>query len=319
MSLIKKTDSIFVSGHLGMVGSALIRRLDKSGYPNIQTASRSQLDLKSQEAVLAWFNKNRPDHVILAAGKVGGIDANRTYPANFLYDNLMIHANVIESSRVSGVQRLLYLGSSCIYPREAENPIRESELLSGKLEPTNEWYALAKITGIKMCQAYRRQYGLDFISAMPTNLYGPNDNFNLASAHVLPALIRKFYEAATMGVNDVQVWGTGKPRREFLHVDDLADACIFLLENYSDDEHINIGTGVDHSIREISEILTDLIHTKANVCFDATMPDGTLRKRLDVSKLTGLGWRSTKSLEKGLKETVEWYVDAIARKEPLRQ
>ncbi len=302
-----------------MVGSALIRRLDKSGYPNIQTASRSQLDLKSQEAVLAWFNKNRPDHVILAAGKVGGIDANRTYPANFLYDNLMIHANVIESSRVSGVQRLLYLGSSCIYPREAENPIRESELLSGKLEPTNEWYALAKITGIKMCQAYRRQYGLDFISAMPTNLYGPNDNFNLASAHVLPALIRKFYEAATMGVNDVQVWGTGKPRREFLHVDDLADACIFLLENYSDDEHINIGTGVDHSIREISEILTDLIHTKANVCFDATMPDGTLRKRLDVSKLTGLGWRSTKSLEKGLKETVEWYVDAIARKEPLRQ
>jgi GDP-L-fucose synthase len=319
MSLIKKTDSIFVSGHLGMVGSALIRRLFKSGYTNIQTASRSQLDLKSQEAVLAWFNKNRPNHVILAAGKVGGIDANRTYPANFLYDNLMIHANVIESSRVSGVQRLLYLGSSCIYPREAENPIRESELLSGKLEPTNEWYALAKITGIKMCQAYRRQYGVDFISAMPTNLYGPNDNFNLASAHVLPALIRKFHEAVSMGVNDVQVWGTGKPRREFLHVDDLADACIFLLENYSDDEHINIGTGVDHSIKEISEILTGLIHPKANVCFDTTMPDGTLRKRLDVSKLTGLGWHSTKSLEKGLKETVEWYVDAIVRKEPLRQ
>jgi GDP-L-fucose synthase len=231
----------------------------------------------------------------------------------------MIHANVIESSRVSGVQRLLYLGSSCIYPREAENPIRESELLSGKLEPTNEWYALAKITGIKMCQAYRRQYGVDFISAMPTNLYGPNDNFNLASAHVLPALIRKFHEAVSMGVNDVQVWGTGKPRREFLHVDDLADACIFLLENYSDDEHINIGTGVDHSIKEISEILTGLIHPKANVCFDTTMPDGTLRKRLDVSKLTGLGWHSTKSLEKGLKETVEWYVDAIVRKEPLRQ
>jgi GDP-L-fucose synthase len=319
MSLVQKSEKIYIAGHLGMVGSALVRRLKNSGYTNLLTVSRKDLDLKNQAEVGQWFSQQRPDHVILAAGKVGGIDANRKFPADFIYDNMVIHTNVIEAARRNDVKRLLYLGSSCIYPRNAANPIKESELLTGELEATNEWYALAKITGIKMCQAYRLQYGVDYISAMPTNLYGPNDNFDLATAHVLPALIRKFVEASKTKSKHVEIWGTGEPRREFMHVDDLADACIFLLEKYSDYEHVNIGTGVDHSIREVAEILSDLILPGAELQFDVHMPNGTLRKRLDVTKLRDLGWSESRSLKTGIKETIDWYLDAIANNKSLRQ
>jgi GDP-L-fucose synthase len=298
---------IFVAGHRGLVGAAIVRRLQQAGHANILTATRDQLDLRDQAAVNDWFAANRPDYVYLAAGTVGGILANSTRPAEFLYDNMMIHATVVEASRHSGVTKLLYLGSSCIYPRGADQPITEDALLTGPLEPTNEAYAIAKIAGIKLCQAYRRQYGCNFISAMPTNLYGPEDNFDLASSHVLPALIRKFDDAKEAGIDEVEVWGTGTPYREFLHVDDLADACYHLMEHYDGDEHVNVGTGVDQTIGELAEAIRDIVHPTATIRFDTSKPDGMPRKQLDVSLLTSLGWKASIPLDEGLRATYEWY------------
>jgi GDP-L-fucose synthase len=304
-----KDARIYVAGHGGLVGSAVVRRLQAGGFTNILTATRAQLDLRDQGAVNTWFEKNRPDYVFLVAGTVGGILANSTRPAEFIYDNLMIHGTVVEASHRVGVTKLLYLGSSCIYPRHATQPITEEQLLTGPLEPTNEWYAIAKIAGIKLCQAYRRQYGSDFISAMPTNLYGPEDNFDLSSSHVSPALIRKFHDAKQSGGKAVEIWGTGSPMREFLHVDDLADACVFLIENYSDDMHINVGTGVDLSIRELAEKVRDVVYPAAELQFDTSKPDGTPRKVLDVSRLNNLGWSPTYTLDSGLASTYQWFLE----------
>jgi GDP-L-fucose synthase len=304
-----KDARIYVAGHGGLVGSAVVRRLQAGGFTNILTATRAQLDLRDQGAVNTWFENNRPDYVFLVAGTVGGILANSTRPAEFIYDNLMIHGTVVDASHRVGVSKLLYLGSSCIYPRHATQPITEEQLLTGPLEPTNEWYAIAKIAGIKLCQAYRRQYGSDFISAMPTNLYGPEDNFDLSSSHVLPALIRKFHDAKQSGGKEVEIWGTGSPMREFLHVDDLADACVFLIENYSDDMHINVGTGVDLSIRELAEKVRDVVYPAAELRFDTSKPDGTPRKVLDVSRLNNLGWSPSYTLDSGLASTYQWFLD----------
>ena len=304
-----KDARVYVAGHGGLVGSAVVRRLQAGGFTNILTATRAQLDLRDQGAVNTWFEKNRPDYVFLVAGTVGGILANSTRPAEFIYDNLMIHGTVVEASHRVGVTKLLYLGSSCIYPRHATQPITEEQLLTGPLEPTNEWYAIAKIAGIKLCQAYRRQYGSDFISAMPTNLYGPEDNFDLSSSHVLPALIRKFHDAKQSGGKAVEIWGTGSPMREFLHVDDLADACVFLIENYSDDMHINVGTGVDLSIRELAEKVRDVVYPAAELQFDTSKPDGTPRKVLDVSRLNNLGWSPSSTLDSGLASTYQWFLE----------
>jgi GDP-L-fucose synthase len=304
-----KDARIYVAGHGGLVGSAVVRRLQAGGFTNILTATRAQLDLRDQGAVNTWFENNRPDYVFLVAGTVGGILANSTRPAEFIYDNLMIHGTVVDASHSVGVSKLLYLGSSCIYPRHATQPITEEQLLTGPLEPTNEWYAIAKIAGIKLCQAYRRQYGSDFISAMPTNLYGPEDNFDLSSSHVLPALIRKFHDAKQSGGKEVEIWGTGSPMREFLHVDDLADACVFLIENYSDDIHINVGTGVDLSIRELAEKVRDVVYPAAELRFDTSKPDGTPRKVLDVSRLNNLGWSPSYTLDSGLASTYQWFLD----------
>ena len=303
-----KDARIYVAGHGGLVGSAVVRRLQAGGFTNVLTATRAQLDLRDQGAVNTWFEQNRPDYVFLVAGTVGGILANSTRPAEFIYDNLMIHGTVVEASHRVNVTKLLYLGSSCIYPRHATQPITEEQLLTGPLEPTNEWYAIAKIAGIKLCQAYRRQYGSDFISAMPTNLYGPEDNFDLSSSHVLPALIRKFHDAKQSGGKEVQIWGTGSPMREFLHVDDLADACVFLIENYSDDMHINVGTGVDLSIRELAEKVRDVVYPAAELQFDTSKPDGTPRKVLDVSRLNNLGWSPSYTLDSGLASTYQWFL-----------
>jgi GDP-L-fucose synthase len=305
---ISPDSSIFVAGHSGLVGSAIIRRLEAEGFSNILTARRAQLDLRDQSEVSHWFKANRPEYVFLVAGKVGGILANSTRPAEFIYDNMMIHGTVVHSSYEYGARKLLYLGSSCIYPRQATQPIDEEQLLTGPLEPTNEWYAIAKIAGIKLCQAYRRQYGCDFISAMPTNLYGPNDNFDLTSSHVLPALIRKFHDAKITGNKEVEIWGTGSPMREFLHVDDLADACLFLLRNYSEDLHINVGTGVDLSIRDLAQKIRDVVFPEADLVFDATKPDGTPRKVLDTARLTALGWTPSISLDSGIRSTYEWFL-----------
>jgi GDP-L-fucose synthase len=301
---------IFVAGHRGLVGSAVVRRLEAGGFTNLLLADRSVLDLRDQGAVNTWFEANRPEYVFLVAGTVGGILANSTRPAEFIYDNLMIHGTVVHASHLTGVTKLLYLGSSCIYPRHATQPITEEQLLTGPLEPTNEWYALAKIAGIKLCQAYRRQYGSDFISAMPTNLYGPHDNFDLASSHVLPALMRKFHDAKLSGETTVEVWGTGSPMREFLHVDDLADACVFLMENYSDDLHINVGTGIDLSIRELAEKIRDVVCPQAELQFDTSKPDGTPRKVLDVGRLRNLGWSPSYDLDRGIRETYEWFLSS---------
>jgi len=298
---------IFVAGHRGLVGSAIVRRLEAAGCTNIITASRDQLDLRDQAAVNYWFQANRPEYVYLVAGTVGGIMANSTRPAEFLYDNMMIHATVVEASRRHDVTKLLYLGSSCIYPREAHQPITEDELLTGPLEPTNEAYAIAKIAGIKLCQSYRRQYGCNYISAMPTNLYGPNDNFDLTSSHVLPALIRKFDDARRAGVDEVEVWGSGTPYREFLHVDDLADACVHLMEHYDGEEHVNVGTGEDLTIRQLAETIRNVVHPGASIRFDPSRPDGMPRKQLDVSKLHALGWHHRIALVDGIRSTYEWY------------
>jgi GDP-L-fucose synthase len=300
---------IFVAGHRGLVGSAIVRELHARGYHNILSASRDQLDLRDQAAVNYWFRANRPEFVHLVAGTVGGILANSTRPAEFIYDNLMIHATVVHASHLYGIQKLLYLGSSCIYPRLADQPISEDELLAGPLEPTNEAYAIAKISGIKLCQSYRRQYGSNFISAMPTNLYGPNDNFDLTSSHVLPALIRKFHDAKVEGSREVEIWGTGEPRREFLHVDDLAAACLFLMDRYDGEDHINVGTGVDLSIRELAEMVRDVVHPDASLAFDTSKPDGTPRKVLDVTRIRGLGWSPRVELRVGVADTYQWFLD----------
>jgi GDP-L-fucose synthase len=299
---------IFVAGHRGLVGSAILRRLEELGFDEILTASRDQLDLRDQAAVNYWFKANRPEYVYLVAGTVGGIMANSTRPAEFIYDNMMIHATVVHSAHLFGVKKLLYLGSSCIYPRMASQPMKEEELLAGPLEPTNEAYAIAKIAGIKLCQSYRKQYGCDFISAMPTNLYGPNDNFDLTSSHVLPAMIRKFHDAREEKRKDVTIWGTGKPKREFLHVDDLADACAFLMKNYNDAMHINVGTGEDVSIAELAEMVKRVVYPSATIVYDTSKPDGTPRKLLDVSRLHALGWRHRMSLGEGIEHTYSWFL-----------
>jgi GDP-L-fucose synthase len=308
---IDKSARIFVAGHRGLVGSAIMRRLDGEGFSNVLRATREQLDLRDQAAVNYWFRANRPEYVFLVAGTVGGILANSTRPAEFLYDNMMIHATVVHAAHLYGVKRLLYLGSSCIYPRECPQPMKEEHLLSGMLEPTNEAYAVAKIAGIKLCQSYRKQYGCDFIAAMPTNLYGPHDNFDLTSSHVLPAMIRKFHEAKIAGRDEVVIWGSGTPRREFLHVDDLADACLFLMAHYGEAEHINVGTGEDLSIRELADTVRAIVHPSARLVFDTDKPDGTPRKLLDVSRLHGLGWRHTIELQEGIAATYEWFVSQV--------
>jgi GDP-L-fucose synthase len=308
---VPRESRIFVAGHRGLVGSAICRRLADDGFTNILTATREQLDLRDQAAVNYWFRANRPEYVYLVAGTVGGILANSTRPAEFLYDNLMIHGTVVQASHAYAVTKLLYLGSSCIYPRHASQPISEDELLAGPLEPTNEAYALAKIAGIKLCQAYRRQYGSNFISAMPTNLYGPGDNFDLAGGHVLPAMIRKFHEAKVEGRAEVEIWGSGSPLREFLHVDDLADACVFLMERYDEEGHINVGTGLDVSIRTLAEMVRDVVFPGAQLVFDASKPDGTPRKLLNVDRLTGVGWQAKIPLDQGIRDTYEWYVEQL--------
>ena len=306
---------VFVAGHRGLVGSAIVRRLEADGFTDLRTVGREVLDLRDQSAVDSWFDVERPRYVFLVAGTVGGIHANTSRPAEFLYDNLMIHGTVVQAAHRIGVEKLLYLGSSCIYPRLAEQPITEEALLSGALEPTNEGYALAKIVGIKLCETYRRQYGDDFISAMPTNLYGPGDNFDLEGGHVLPALMRRFHEAREVGEATVGVWGTGNARREFLHVDDLADACLFLMDGYSASGHVNVGTGVDLTIRELAETVRDLVHPGADLAFDASRPDGMPRKVLDVSKLAGLGWTARTSLTEGIVSTYAWFLEAAERGE----
>uniref|UniRef100_A0A6J7PSY4 Unannotated protein n=1 Tax=freshwater metagenome TaxID=449393 RepID=A0A6J7PSY4_9ZZZZ len=297
-----------MAGHRGLVGSAIVRRLESAGYTNLQVATREQLDLRDQAAVNYWFRDHRPEYVYLVAGTVGGILANSTRPAEFLYDNLMIHGTVVEAARQIGTTKLLYLGSSCIYPREAPQPMTEEALLTSPLEPTNEPYAIAKIAGIKLCSAYRRQYGCNFISAMPTNLYGPGDNFDLDSSHVLPALMRKFHEAKLSGQSDVTIWGTGSPRREFLHVDDLADACVFLMDHYDGEQHVNVGTGVDVTIKELAEMVGQVVHPNSRLVFDTTKPDGSPRKLLDVNKLAGIGWTASTGLADGIRSTYEWFL-----------
>jgi GDP-L-fucose synthase len=304
-------DKIFVAGHRGLVGSAIVRRLRSSGYENLALRTRQELDLEDQAGVFRFFEEERPDYVFFAAAKVGGILANSTYPADFIRDNLAVELNVIEAAYRAGVKKLLFLGSSCIYPKLAPQPIREEYLLTGELEPTNEWYAIAKIAGIKLCQAYNQQYGTRFISAMPTNLYGPNDNFDLQTSHVLPALLRKFHEAKENGAPEVVVWGSGTPRREFLHVDDLADACVYLMEHHEGSEIVNVGVGEDVSIRELAELIRDVVGYEGELVFDASKPDGTPRKLLDVSRIRGLGWSATIALRDGVEQTYDWYLEHI--------
>jgi GDP-L-fucose synthase len=309
--IMNRNARIFVSGHGGLVGSAIQRRLLEEGFGNLLTATRDQLDLRDQAAVNYWFRANRPEYVFLAAGTVGGILANSTRPAEFIYDNMLIHATVVHAAHVYGTAKLLYLGSSCIYPRECPQPIKEEYLLTGSLEPTNEAYATAKIAGIRLCQAYRTQYGSHFISAMPTNLYGVNDNFDLTSSHVLPALMRKFHDAKLLDDRQVTIWGSGSPRREFLHVDDLADACLFLMQHYDQAQHINVGTGEDLTIHELADLVREIVHPQATLVFDRSKPDGTPRKLLDVSRLHQLGWRHRIGLRDGIAQTYEWFVNQM--------
>jgi GDP-L-fucose synthase len=305
---LEQGDRIYIAGHRGLVGSALLRRLQDEDYENLLTRSRHELDLTDARMVDEFFAAERPEYVFLAAAKVGGILANSTYPVDFLRDNLAIELAVIDAAYRHGTKKLLFLGSSCIYPKFAPQPIREEYLLTGELEPTNEPYAVAKIAGIKLCQAYREQHGADFISVMPTNLYGPGDNFDLDTSHVLPALIRRFHEAKERGEPSVIIWGTGEPRREFLHVDDLADACLFLMNDYSGNEPINVGTGEDISIRELAELVREVVGYAGEIAYDTTKPDGTPRKLLEVSRLNSLGWRATTPLEEGIERTYAWFL-----------
>lgn len=302
---MEKNAKIFVAGHRGMVGSAIVRKLQNQGYQNLLLKSSGELDLRNQEAVADYFASNRPEYVFMAAAKVGGILANNSYRADFIYDNLIMEANVIHSAHRHNVKKLAFLGSSCIYPKLAEQPMREDALLTGLLEPTNEPYAIAKIAGIKLCDAYREQYGDDFISLMPTNLYGPNDNYDLKNSHVLPALIRKFHEAKQEGLKEVVMWGSGKPLREFLHVDDLADACLFLMEHYSESGHINVGSGQEVSIRELAQLICNIVGFEGEIVHDLDKPDGTPRKLMDSSKLLKMGWKPNISLEEGISSVYE--------------
>jgi len=330
---MQRNERVYVAGHRGLVGSAILRKLQSEGYSNIVLRSHKELDLMRQSEVEAFFKAEKPEYVFLAAAKVGGILANNTYPAEFIYENLLVESNVIHSAYEAGVRKLLFLGSSCIYPRDCPQPMKEEYLLSGKLEPTNEPYAIAKIAGIKMCQSYNRQYGCRFISVMPTNLYGPGDNFDLETSHVLPALIRKFHEAKIREANlaevastlkrsaprtstgsFVTIWGTGAPMREFLHVDDLADACVFLMNHYEESEIINIGVGKDISISELAELIKDIVGFKGAIRYDRSKPNGTPRKLLDVGKLKALGWQPKISLREGIELTYGWYVENMSDK-----
>ena len=310
---MQKSEKIFVAGHRGMVGSALIRGLETAGFNKLLKRDRSELDLGDSEAVTKFFCNEKPEVVIFAAAKVGGIKANNEQPVEFLLENLRVQNNVIAAAHESGVRKLLFLGSSCIYPKLAPQPIPESALLSGPLEPTNEAYAIAKIAGVKLCQAFSREYGANFISAMPTNLYGPNDNFDLETSHVLAALLRKAYEAKKSSARELVVWGTGTPRREFLHVDDCASACLFLLEKYDSPEIINVGCGEDISIHELAELICDVVGFDGELSWDKTKPDGTPRKLLDLSKLRGLGWTPTIPLRDGIAQTYEWFLKNVAK------
>ena len=322
INLIDHADKIFVAGHRGMAGSAIVRRLTQAGYAHLLTASHDELDLRDMQATAAWMERHRPNVVVLAAAKVGGIQANSSYPADFLLDNLKIQNNVIETAWRFGAKRLLFLGSSCIYPKFASQPIQEESLLTGALEPTNEWYAIAKITGIQLCRALRQQHGFDAISLMPTNLYGPGDNYHPTNSHVLPALIRRFHEAVRDGLPTVTCWGSGSPRREFLHVDDLAAAAVFCLEHWqpaADElQFLNVGTGSDLAIRELAGLVADAVGFRGTVNWDASKPDGTPRKLLDVGRLKALGWSATISLEEGLRATVNDYVQSQASGQEVR-
>lgn len=306
---MNKDSKIYVAGHRGLVGSAIVRNLEERGYTNIIYRTHKELDLTRQVEVEKFFEEEKPEYVFLAAAKVGGIHANNTRPAEFIYDNLMIESNIIHSSYKYGVKKLLFLGSSCIYPKFANQPIKEEYLLTGELEPTNEAYAIAKITGIELCKFYRRQYGCDFISAMPTNLYGINDNFDLETSHVLPALIRKFHEAKINNQEEVVMWGTGKPLREFMYVDDLADALVHLMLNYSDEIHVNMGTGKDLSIGELAQIVKEVVGYEGKIVNDLSKPDGTPRKLLDVSRLEATGWKYKTELREGIEKVYKWYLE----------
>jgi GDP-L-fucose synthase len=302
---MQRESKIFVAGHRGMVGSAIVRKLRSKGFQNLLVRTSSELDLRNQAAVEAFFLEHQPDYVFLSAAKVGGIVANNTYRGEFIYENMMIQNNVVHAAWKNGVKKLLFLGSSCIYPKLCPQPIKEEYLLSGYLEQTNEPYAIAKIAGLKLCEAYRRQYGVDMIAAMPTNLYGPNDNYDLNNSHVLPALIRKFHEAKVKNNATVEIWGTGAPMREFLHVDDLADACVFLMENYSGDQHVNVGTGEDVTIKQLAELVMELVGYQGQLVFNTEKPDGTPRKLLDVSKLHQLGWKHKINLRDGIQSIID--------------
>lgn len=312
---IDRSATVFVAGHRGLVGSAVVRKLTSLGYTNLLLRTHAELDLTSQSSVDAFFADHKPDYVVLSAAKVGGIHANNTYPADFITINLQIQTNVISSAVKHNAKKLLFLGSSCIYPKFAPQPIPESALLTGPLEPTNEWYAIAKISGIKMCQAFRIQHSFDAISAMPTNLYGPNDNFHPENSHVLPALLRRFHEAKVTKLDKVVVWGSGTPLREFLHVDDLADAIVFLLENYSDLEHVNVGSGKEVTIKELAELVKETVGYEGEILWDSSKPDGTPRKLMDSSKLAGLGWEPKISLKDGLRYTYKWYLENVIAKQ----
>jgi GDP-L-fucose synthase len=303
---------VFVAGHRGMVGAAIVKRLASENC-EILTVDRTETDLRDQAGVRKWLADHKPDAVVLAAAKVGGILANDTYPADFLYDNLAIEANVIEGSFRTGVEKLLFLGSSCIYPKFAPQPIQEDALLTGSLEPTNEWYAIAKIAGLKMCEAYRRQHGVDYISAMPTNLYGPGDNYDLEKSHVIPALLRKAHDAREAKADSIPIWGSGSPRREFLHVADAADAMVHLLKAYSGNQHVNVGSGEDVTILELTQLVCDVVGFKGGIVTDPTKPDGTPRKLMDVSKLRGMGWSPKYDLPTGLRDAYDWFVEHVKR------
>lgn len=308
--VLTKSSKIYVSGHRGMVGSAIVRRLQKAGYNNLVTRAHAELDLLDQDAVARFMQQEKPDYIFLAAAKVGGIQANNTYRADFIYQNLMIQSNVVHAAHQAGVQRLLFLGSSCIYPRDCPQPIKEEYLLTGPLEPTNEPYAIAKIAGIKLCESYNRQYGTSYVSVMPTNLYGPNDSYDLNNSHVLPALIRKTHEAKLRGDTQLTVWGSGNPKREFMYVDDMADACVFLMESGVSDGLYNVGLGSDVTIRELAETIMEVAGFRGEIVFDASKPDGTPRKLLSAEKLLGLGWQARTSLREGLAKTYADFVEA---------